>query len=336
MLGRAKAIGLGLAVSLALLGVAEGVARLLERSYPVQEFEPGYFARDRYGRNHPARPGPWRSWKQDPATGERIYDVVYEIDDALRRRTPVTPEGPREFFALFFADSYTYGEGVSGDQTIPYYVGEMAPRYRPYNYGFHAGCPSDLLVQLEKTSLRAEVTEPEGILIYTWIDDHVTRSLGTLRVTASWGSEKPYYAVSDDGTVEFRGTFEEGRPLRNAIYRALGASRLLMGRGFDWPRIGDPEIESTARILARARDLFEAQFPGSRFVVAIYPGQIWWSRALVRELERLGVSVLDLSGLFDIRRPELSLSASDSHPSPLANELYARALVDGLHLDAPR
>ena len=333
---RAQALGLGLAITLLLLGVAEIAVRKLWRP-PANlqaDYEPGYWTRDERGRGHPSAAGAWRSWKIDPGTGEKVYDVVYHVDDHLRRATPLVPEGPRERFALFFSDSFTFGEGVSDDQTTAYGVGVLAPRYRPLNYGFHGGGPSDMLSWLEEGSPRDEVDEPRGILIYTFIDDHVRRTIGTLRLVASWGRGMPCYEVTDAGAVVFRGTFERARPVRDFVFRRLASSALLGWLGFDWPlRIGDAEIETTARVLARSKEVFDSRFPGSRFVVVLYPGADSYGPRLLSDLERLGVSTLDLSQLFDTAQAEYVLSTLDAHPSPLAHRKYAQALVERLGLN---
>jgi len=332
---RALALGLGLAITLLLLGVAEIAARKLWRppADPRVEYESGYWARDEHGRGHPSAAGAWRSWKIVPGSGELVYDVVYHVDDHLRRVTPLAPEGPRERFALFFSDSFTFGEGVFDDQTTAYGVGVLAPRYHPLNYGFHGGGPSDMLSWLEAGSRRDEVDEPRGILIYTFIDDHVRRTIGTLRLVTSWGRGMPCYEVTGAGAVMFRGTFEEARPVRDFVFRRLASSVLLGRLGLDWPlRIGDAEIETTARVLARSKDVFDSYFPGSRFVVVLYPGAHRFGPRLLSDLERLAVPTLDLSQLFDVTRPEYVLSPLDAHPSPLAHREYAQALVERLGL----
>ncbi len=302
---------------------------------PPTNYEPNYFARDERGRGHPSAAGAWRSWKIDPRTGEKVFDVVYHVDEHLRRATLLVPEGPRERFALFFSDSFTFGEGVSDDQTTPYAVGVLAPRYHPLNYGFHGGSPSDMLSWLEAGSPRDEVDEPRGILIYTFIDDQVQRTIGTLRLVAGWGGRKPCYEVSDAGAVVFRGTFETARPVRDFVFRRLASSVLLRRLGFDWPlRIGDAEIEMAARVLARSKEVFDSQFPGSRFVVVLYPGANSYGPQLLSDLGRLGVPTLDLSQLFDAAQAENVLSTTlDAHPSPLAHRKYAQALVERLGLN---
>jgi hypothetical protein len=332
---RAKALAVGIAMTLLLLGVAEMVVRVLYRSSAgVQaKYAQDYWARNERGRGHPAGPGAWPSSKRDPATGAVIYDVVYHVDEHLRRITPLSPPGPRPHFALFFGGSFTYGEGVRDDQTAPYDVGVLAPRYHPYNYGFHGSGPSDALSWLEEESLRDQVDEPTGIAVYTFIDDHVPRTVGTLRLVATWGRKKPCYEVTRDGSVVFRGTFKTARPVRDVVFRVLGWSELLARLGLDWPlRIGDTEIETTARVLARAKQVYQSQFPGQRFVVVLYPGANIYGEKLIEDLGRLHVETLDLSGLFDPKAPENVVSTRDGHPSALAYRRYAAALVERLGL----
>ena len=69
-----------------------------------------------------------------------VYDVVYSIDEFHRRITPVGQTEDRTRFLLFFGDSFTFGEGVSDNETLPFYVGELAPKYKPYNYRCWPNC----------------------------------------------------------------------------------------------------------------------------------------------------------------------------------------------------
>ncbi|MEI6128295.1 MAG: hypothetical protein WCQ99_17240, partial [Pseudomonadota bacterium] len=63
------------------------------------------------------------------------YDAAYTIDEYGRRLTPGLNEWGKDFFILFFGCSFTFGEGLQDNETLPFYVSEYAGRYRAYNYG---------------------------------------------------------------------------------------------------------------------------------------------------------------------------------------------------------
>ncbi|MCB0213954.1 MAG: SGNH/GDSL hydrolase family protein, partial [Anaerolineae bacterium] len=104
---------------------------------------------------------------------EVIYDVVYTTDSYHRRITPVDNPEQRDKFMLFFGDSFTFGEGVHDNETLPYYVAQDLPDYMPYNYGLSGYGPQQMLAKLQSDDLATEVTESDGIAIYIFIDAHV-------------------------------------------------------------------------------------------------------------------------------------------------------------------
>jgi len=61
---------------------------------------------------------------------EILYEVVYSIDAEGRRDTPTAHLQPDPQFMLFFGGSYTFGEGVNDDETMPAQVSQLAPKYR--------------------------------------------------------------------------------------------------------------------------------------------------------------------------------------------------------------
>jgi hypothetical protein len=52
--------------------------------------------------------------------GKEIYDVTYTFDEAGLRIAPPEAPGTPDDCVLFFGDSYTLGEGVDDDETMPY------------------------------------------------------------------------------------------------------------------------------------------------------------------------------------------------------------------------
>jgi hypothetical protein len=329
------ALGIGLGSVVVLLGLAEVAARLLDHGEPRTEtrFPPEYFILDSSGITKPLPNGRYRFTCTDRASGATIYDVVYSVDACSRRVTPVTDSGSRHDHLLFFGCSFTYGEGLPDDETLPYFVVRSAPAYRPYNYAFHGHSPTEMLAKMESGSLPGEVPEKQGILIYVFMDAHVARVIGSMRVATSWGRNRPYYCLDRDGNPVHHGDFTTGRPLLSGIYRLFSHSRLLQALQIDLPpRVTARHLQLTARIIDSARKLYLQRFPAGDFYVVIYPGSRYGHR-LQPLLERMGVKVLDYSGLFDRNDLRYVISPEDRHPNRLANETLAAQLVRDLHLD---
>lgn len=291
-----------------------------------------------YYQAHPAlgwtpKPGiRTRAWKR--VAGESVYDVQYSIDSLGRRVTPGAEAGARSTFLLFFGCSVTFGEGVNDTETFPHFFAERAPRVRPYNYGFHGYGPQQLLARLETQDLSAEITEPDGSLVYLFIDAHVNRAIGSMVVYTGWADTAPYYTPGPDGALVRDGTLTTGRPMTSILYSILGRSQVLKRWHWDVPlAITEGHIDLTARILAASARRFHEQFGGGRFVVVIFPGSRH-AIGLGRALERHGVDFLDYSALFDAADPAYAIP-NDWHPSPRAHRRLAERLVTDLGLGGP-
>jgi len=324
---------LALGSVLLTLGVMEGSFALLNASRQphVETYvDPGYYQQhDALG--WAPRPGSTtRASKR--VDGASIYDVEYAIDALGRRITPVASTQERTRFVLFFGCSCTFGEGLGQTETFPFFVAAGAPRIMPYNYGFHGYGPQHLLARLESGSLRGEVGEREGDLVYLFIDSHVNRAIGSLVVYNGWAHSAPNYEIDATGEVVRRGTLTTGKPLTALAYSMLGLSQVLRHFRVEIPPvITDAHVEFTAQIFARSAVLFREQFGSGRFVVVMFPGSTLAGR-LRLALERLGVEFLDYSQLFDYQQPEYHLP-EDWHPTARANQVMAQRLdadlVDG-------
>jgi hypothetical protein len=317
---------LALGSALVTVGLIEGFFALLNASQQPQVetyVDPGYY-QEQNDLGWAPRPG-ITTRASKCVDGVPIYDVEYAIDDRGRRITPVASTQGRTRFVLFFGCSCTFGEGLAQTETLPFFVSKGAPRIMPYNYGFHGYGPQHLLARLESGSLRGEVEEREGDLVYLFIDSHVNRAIGSLAVYNGWAHSAPNYVIDASGEHVRRGTLTTGRPLTALAYSLLGSSQVLRHFRVEVPPvITDDHVEFTARIFARSAALFHEQFGPGRFVVVISPGSTLAGR-LGSALERLGVESLDYSQLFDYQQPEYHLP-EDWHPTAKANQVMAERL----------
>jgi hypothetical protein len=266
------------------------------------------------------------------ATGELVFDVELSTDEFGRRQTPADAREQRDRFLLFFGGSYVQGWGLEDEETLPAQFAKRAPHWMPYNYALHEHGAAELLAKLDSGTLPDEVPERKGALVYVSTRPDRDRAAGSMRVVSTArGPVRPHYFVTEDGSVERRGSFASGRPLRTPLYRLLGRSRLLGLAGIDLrPGSSEDGYRLVAAILATARDRFEEQFPDQTFAVMIFPDN---SRGpeLVPHLERLGVKTLDWSA--DGALPdELTLGKGDWHPNAAANAMLAERLIRELDL----
>lgn len=261
--------------------------------------------------------------------GELVYDVVYSIDDYHRRISPVNHYGSRKKFALFFGGSYTFGEGVNDDETLPFYFSEFSSQYMPYNYGFHGYGPQEMLAKLQDDKFQEEIKERTGILVYTYLNGHVDRAIGSMYVFNEWGANMPFYTIDSQDNLIRKGSFSSGRPIISRFYKVLGRSYFMKYFNVQFPlRITDRHYKLTAKIIEESRDEFRRKFASENFYVVIYPNKRT-EKKIIPYFEKMSIKYFDYSNLFD---PSGSyIFKGDGHPSPKAY----RAIAERLSSDIP-
>ncbi len=323
----------GIVLCLALILAVEVTLRVIGCPSPTyyREYPRKYSERYDFGVSKPLS-GRHRSFSKRIKTGEYLYDVIYTVDEKGRRVTSVTNRQQRNRFILFFGGSFTYGEGIRDNQTLPYAVGRIAPHYMPYNYGFIGHGPFDALAKLENIDLKNEVREDSGLLIYYFATFHISRVIGSMN-TMSSKYDDPFYRKNNRGEFVRAGSFFTGRPLQTFIFRVLLYSKILEAFKINFPlRINDQHIQLTAECFEQIQKEFKRQYPQGRFYVLIYPGSIRILPSVMRYFEEKGIRYLDYSKLFSTKDPQYYLAEEDRHPSALANQKLAEAIVRDLRL----
>jgi hypothetical protein len=271
----------------------------------------------------------------------QLYDVTYRTDAVGRRETSTTGSAARNSFLVFFGDSNVFGEGLSQTETLPYFAGEAAPDYRPYNYGVPGYGPSQALAIARRGDLRTEIKERSGYLVFFVIPAHVSRVIGSSRVSTSWGRYFPYFVETRPGELTRAGDFAHGRPLTTLAYFFWTKSVLAERLDVELPIwYTERDYRLTARVLQESSRRFAEQLHlrGSTIVLAqVYDDVQRGMMDRLREaLERERASYLDYTRLVDSSDPQYRLAERDYHNSAKANSIIARRLVADLIDAAPQ
>jgi hypothetical protein len=266
--------------------------------------------------------------------GRDICNVDYCTDEYGRRITPVDNMNHRDHYILFFGCSYTFGWGVKGDQTLPYYVGTLAPHYRPYNYGAGGYGTQQMLAKLQSGEVRREVGEANGMLIYVFLgEDTVRRAIGSMEYYNLWEWDFPYYAANGRGDLIRKGSLTTGRPLLSLCYGVLFHSQIAKYFNVNFPlTIGDSQFELTSRMIEEAHKCYQNEFGNENFYVLFYPSYPSCKR-IVPYLRRAGIKYLDYAALIDMAKPG-NLIELDGHPAPGVHKAIAWQIVKDLGIIA--
>src|SRR5262245_28682630 len=136
-----------------------------------------------------------------------LYDVMYTINaQGLRIASPSTTTSASQPCVLFFGDSFTFGEGVHDEETMPYQVWKhLHGAYRTVNFGFLGYGPHQMLAAIEHGLVESRARCLPSHVIYQTIPAHPSRSAGL----EFWDLHGPRYVMDGSGKVRHAGRFDE-------------------------------------------------------------------------------------------------------------------------------
>ncbi len=267
---------------------------------------------------------------------EVLYEVVpYQIDGHSRRPCAVTRRPSRH--ALFFGGSFAFGEGLSNDQTLGCQFQHLSGGdYESTTYAMMGWGAAQTFVQLGLNSLFADIEEPSGIAVYSFLEDHIYRTTWKID-TASDFPAYPFFSLARNDTLEgpFKAADKRELHLARDLFTFLRefspAFRTLVSPS--WFRISSDTqaVITTARVLGAARQRYQARFDGE-FIVLLWPRYRLdpkLEELFVRELTNQGVIVVKVHRLPG-DPSEAQLHPLDGHPSSKEVNWVARCLLDAL------
>jgi hypothetical protein len=274
--------------------------------------------------------------------GEVVYDVSYTIGpNGLRISSPTAAgNDPSPKCILFFGDSFTFGQGLEDQQTLPFQVHEKSmQRYRTYNFGVNGYGAHQMLSALQD-GLVHDVVQCErsqvSHVFYQGITEHARRSAGRLW----WESRGPRYVLTEDGGVRREGDFEDHEDyaedrtfvqilgtqiFKSMIYQAIAQGRYVRMYSRDM-------IDLYLGIIDEARSVVRADFPSAEFHVLLWDEDNLDNRTIRQGLRDRDIAVHLMSDILPRYEPDdlnqvYRIHERDSHPNALANELIAQYVV---------
>jgi hypothetical protein len=268
--------------------------------------------------------------------GESIFDVHY-TKDAFDRRVYLDGNCThRKKYFLFFGCSFTYGEGVNDDETLPAQVALQNPSYQIYNYSKPGWSPGNILRRINESHLAPEIIEKKGKAVYVFMEDHLRRVVGNMSLDQpkpGWTDTLPYYFLDDKDDLQTRGMLYDGRGAWGPILRLLAQSNLLRLLNVDYPKtFSEKHFLLFSKIIAEIKKSLSLQLPEVDFLVAFFPESVT-AKNLIPYLDREGIRSLDFSAVRLNDYVENSSIETFSHPSAASYKFVASLISDALKND---
>jgi hypothetical protein len=272
---------------------------------------------------------------------EEIFSVHYEFDAHHRRITPVTDADMRQKAALFFGCSFVFGFGVEQEDTLPAFFSRDCTSLLPINFGSPGYGPQHMWLQIQHPDFLASVPREKGIILYGFIDDHLSRLMGEPNMIANWGPRLPWLDISEEGVI-YKGLMKDRESVFTALRQKL--MRLHTGR-FILNRLSllpvapyteEEALQMLVWLLSDVKRKVNELLPGYDLVVFAYPGALR-AAGLGDALEKTGIPFFNYSRLYDGQEAALGhYYYADAppnpwgHPKPATYEKVAALLAKDL------
>lgn len=198
---------------------------------------------------------------------KRLYNTEYLIENALRRVGKVPTLKRSEYSLVFVGCSFTFGEGVAFENTLPGIFEKNYPHINVYSLGIGGMALNDHYYLLEQNlHTLSQSLGNKVILVYVFMDDHIFRescSSACVSNAHSWRLAKPRYEVVNNELV-FAGAHNDVF-YNNTFTRLVFDSNLMRNRHY-------PELHSEANFIRHQKLLisFYQQVKKHQDVVAAY------------------------------------------------------------------
>ena len=247
-----------------------------------------------------------------------LYRVTYTITNAGARRTRGNVQGDTW---LFMGCSFTFGDGVEDDETLPSRFSEqLGWTANVVNLGVSGYGAHQVLRQLETERL-AGAAAPVKHVIYQALPAHVARTAGRFQ----WGFGGPAYRVSGD-SLRYDGPHHSTNVIRILrLARRSDLMSLLLERLYYRRESTSEEIEVYARVVEKAAALAKEKL-GADFTVLFWDTDSPTTERVFDRLAATGVPIVRATSFVPERELVSLRIPYDFHPSP---EVYRR-LAAGL------
>jgi hypothetical protein len=239
------------------------------------------------------------------------HTLTFSTDSLSRRIVPVSDstKTSRDKYAIFLGCSYTYGDGVSDEETMPYYFQEKTLNYTAQNYGFMGYSPLQSLAIFQARNIRKEVKGNDGFAVYTYINDQLDRVISASRWIELMKGQVPNL---NESTMTVDGIFiKKHHVLYDFIHWGVNTN---LAQYF---RIGYPlkhqnsHYQLVVDILKKTKEEYEKQFKNDKFFVIIFPGSPL-EPSMKTMFDKSGIQYFDYSKLLDLEKNYLPYDSA--HP----------------------
>jgi hypothetical protein len=274
-----------------------------------------------WGPNHA---GTFHAEMRNPTDNSIIYATDYTFDSNLLRRTVSAESGPT---IVFFGDSFTFGDGVKDDETLPQAFADLLDRKaRVLNLALTGYGPQQFLRVMETGRFDPVIGADPKLFVFLTAPWHAERT----SCKAYWTAHAPLYAV-ENGRVVYKGECNEGVSLilREWLQNVEAYRKLTEPNRH---RVNRADIELYVRVIEAAVAIAKEKYGVPTLIPYLrVPKEYLQASSLTDDwiMDRLraaGAIVIDASLEKEAAAGAQISIKGDGHPTAYANRLRAELI----------
>lgn len=315
----------GLTIAEAAAGAVKGrTAVTIDRGWSVRQPIMGW---------GPEKAGTYHSVMRDTSDNSIIYETDYTFDSNLLRHTVSAETGPT---VVFFGDSFTFGDGIHNDETLPQDFADLTGRkLRVLNLALTGYSPQQFLREMETGRFDEVIGPNPKLFVFLTAPWHAERT----SCKAYWTAHAPLYAL-ENGRPVFKGDCNEGA----GLYWREWLNNSALYRYFAEPwrhRVSHKDVELYVSELEAAVKLAKEKYDAPTIIpyltqpASYLAGTGFTDESIMQRLRDAGAIVIDSSLRNEAAAGQQISIRIDSHPTPLANRLRAAQIKDAIDEKVP-
>jgi hypothetical protein len=330
--GKARNLLVMLAALIFGLSIAEGAAGAVPARSAVK-IDRGWSVRQPIMGWGAEKAGTYHARMTDTSDNSIIYETDYTFDSDLLRHTASAETGPT---VIFFGDSFTFGDGIRNDETLPQAFADLTDRkLRVLNLALTGYSPQQFLREMETGRFDKVIGPDPKLFVFLTAPWHAERT----SCKAYWTAHAPLYAIEDDRVV-FKGECNEGASL---LWREwLNNSALYRYFAEPWRhRVSHNDVDLYVSVIEAAVKMAKEKYGVPTVIPYLsqpkeyLAGTGFTDESIMQRLRDAGAIVIESSLKKDEAAGQQISIRIDGHPTPLANRLRAAQIKGAIDEKLP-
>lgn len=270
-----------------------------------------------------------------------IYDVNYKIDKNGLRYTPSSNENSNQC-VMFFGCSFTFGEGLNDNETLPNQFGEKTHnKYKIYNFAYLGYGAHQMLSAIEHGVVDKKISGCKNtIIIYDGMPDHVLR----LARKHFWNINDPKYELINNEAV-YKESSSNNKIKRPEIIKEIKRKSQIYIYIDRWIINKNLEIDESEKskyvklyiaVLKKSKELAIQKYNTHRFIILFWDFGEQYNLTHYDFPKKFRDNSLEFYMISDVLHGYSSkyFIKNEIHPNKLANEKIAEFLAKKLASDS--